>query len=204
METIKILMYEDNEELKNVIIEGLKNFEKFQLLATFQNCINVVEDIKKYKPDVVIMDIDLPHISGVDAVKTIKKINSNIEIIMHTVFEDEEKIFEAIRNGATGYLIKSSGLKKLIQGIDEVLQGGAPMSPSIARKVLKFHSQKSTNKEILSEREREIIQNLSEGLSYKMVSEKLFISIDTVRTHCKKIYKKLQVHTLAEALHKLK
>jgi DNA-binding NarL/FixJ family response regulator len=149
------------------------------------------------------MDIDLPKVSGIEGVKKAKYIFPDAEIIMNTVFDDEERIFQAIKNGASGYILKKVAFTELINAINDVLNGGAPMSPGIARKVINFHKLKLANHEALSTREFQIVEDLSKGLSYKMIADKHSISIETVRSHCKKIYRKLHVNSATEAINKL-
>ena len=147
----------------------------------------------------------MPGRTGIEGLKALKSVYPSIEVIMNTVFDDDDRIFKALREGATGYLLKKSSLSNLINSITEVVNGGAPMSPSIARKVLQFQNSKEsfTERNKLSERELEIINLLAKGMSYKMVATECFISIDTVRTYIKRIYEKLQVHSVTEAVHKV-
>jgi DNA-binding NarL/FixJ family response regulator len=152
------------------------------------------------------MDIDLPGKSGIEGVREVKSAYPKVEVIMITVFEDDDRIFKALQAGATGYLLKKTSLHSMIQAIQEVHAGGAPMSPSIARKVLQMPfalKNDNVSEYNLSQREIEIMKLLSKGLSYKMVAEELFISIDTVRSYIKRIYEKLHVHSITEAIHKV-
>ncbi|MFM2393022.1 MAG: hypothetical protein RLZZ546_1004 [Bacteroidota bacterium] len=202
----KILIYEDNNDLRKSLVKLLQMEESFEVVGHFENCVNIKSDIEKLHPSVIIMDIDMPYMTGVEGVVIAKQHFPEIEIIMHTIFEDNDHVFEAISSGANGYLLKNESNEKVISSIKDLLRGGAPMSSSIARKLLKHHQHKTkfTNTEALTPRELEIITELSKGLSYKMAAAKLFISIETVRSHCKKIYEKLQVHSLAEAVNKIK
>ena len=152
------------------------------------------------------MDIDMPGRTGIEGVKDLKSVYPEVEVIMNTVFDDDDRIFNAILAGATGYLLKKSSLSTLLSSIKEVHAGGAPMSPSIARKILSIprqHDGTNDFKHILSERELNILQLLAKGLSYKMFADESFISIDTVRSYIKRIYEKLQVHSVTEAVHKV-
>lgn len=180
--------------------------QDFEVVGDFEHCLDICQQTAELKPDVILMDIDMPKMNGVQGVAMVKKEHPEVEVVMHTVFDDNDSIFNALAAGASGYILKNESNENVIQSLKELLKGGAPMSPTIARKLVKFHQQKPRLDPgaILSPREMEIIQELSKGLSYKMVAAKLFISIETVRSHCKKIYEKLHVHSLAEALHKMK
>jgi DNA-binding NarL/FixJ family response regulator len=202
----KIVIYDDNNDLRKSLKLLLEAEGSFEVIGDYEHCMDVVKNTTAQKPDVIVMDIDMPRMSGVQGVALVKKEFPEVEVIMHTVFDDNDYIFDALKAGASGYILKNESNENVIQSIKELLVGGAPMSPSIARKLVNFHQQKSRfdPSVVLSPRELEIIQELSKGLSYKMVAAKLFISIETVRSHCKKIYEKLHVHSLAEALHKIK
>ena len=205
MTDIKTIIYEDNDTLREALSFLIDGTEGFQLLGAFDNCVEVVEQVKKYEPDVILMDIDLPEVSGIEAVRRIKKRFSYIDILMLTVFDDDDRVFESIKAGATGYLLKKTSPARILEAIREVFEGGAPMSPSIARRVMQnLHSRPEHIEEIaqLTNRELEILQHLSEGKSYKMVAESCQITIETVRTHIKRIYEKLQVHSVTEAIAK--
>jgi DNA-binding NarL/FixJ family response regulator len=205
MTDIKAIIYEDNQTLREALSFLIDGTEGFRLLGAFGNCVDAVEQVKKLQPDVILMDIDLPEVNGIEAVRKIKKRFSYIDILMLTVFDDDDRVFESIKAGATGYLLKKTPPARIIDAIREAFEGGAPMSPSIARRVmLSLHARPQHIEEIsqLSNRELEILQNLSDGKSYKMVAESLQITIDTVRTHIKRIYEKLQVHSVTEAISK--
>jgi DNA-binding NarL/FixJ family response regulator len=150
-------------------------------------------------PDVVLMDINMPEADGIAGLKEIKEQFPHIKVLMQTVFDDHEKIFECIRNGASGYILKKDPAPRILQAIQEVYDGGAVMNPAIALKVLEFFKpQKVSNP--LSKRETEVLQLLAEGMSYKMIADKLFLSFNTVNTHVKHIYEKLHVSSLGEAI----
>lgn len=203
--SVKILMYDDNEALR-ASMEALISEEKdFELLAAMPNAETIEEDIRDLKPDVVLMDIDMPRVNGVQAVHTIRKMNEQLPVIMLTVFDDNENIFKAICAGASGYILKRYATEEIPTAIRNVLTGGAPMTGTVAKKVLQMIPQAKTNegeKNDLSKRETEILQFLVNGFSYKMIAAKLDISIDTVRFHIKKIYDKLHVHSATEAVSK--
>ncbi len=163
------------------------------------NCMNVIADMQTYFPDVVLMDINMPEADGIGGLKVIKQKFPHIKVLMQTVFDDSDKVFECIRNGASGYILKKDSPQRILQAIQEVNEGGAVMNPSIALKVLDyFKPQKKDNP--LSQRETQVLELLAEGLSYKMVADKLFLSFNTVNTHIKHIYEKLHVSSLGEAI----
>lgn len=206
MAEIKVSIYEDNTGLREVISNIISNTTGFELVGAYSNCIDIITNTNENLPDVILMDIDMPGKTGIEGVLEIKPLFPNVEVIMNTVFEDDERLFKALQAGATGYLLKKNSLSALLESIKDVYSGGAPMSPVIARKVLKlpFAEGKSNNViNNLAERELEILKLLSKGLSYKMVASELFISIDTVRTYIKRIYEKLHVHSVTEAIHKV-
>jgi DNA-binding NarL/FixJ family response regulator len=200
---VKILIYDDNEALRNSIRVMLS--DEFEIAASMPNAETVETDIRELKPDVVLMDIDMPDVNGVEAVRRVRKIDSSLPVIMLTVFDDNENIFNAICAGASGYILKRYALEELPAAINDVLTGGAPMTGSVAKKVLQMVPQagnKEQEKSDLSKRETEILQFLVNGYSYKMIASELKVSIDTVRFHIKKIYDKLHVHSATEAVSK--
>ncbi len=202
----KIIIYDDNKERRESL-KVLVNLQKdMTCTGIFKLCTQALNDIADTKPDVILMDINMPEMSGIEAVKKIRSKFPDIKIIMQTVFDDPEKIFAAIEAGADGYFLKSSSASKLIEGIKEVMDGGAPMTASVARIVLnKFKEGRhvSSHEDLqLNEQERSILANLVNGLSYKMIADKLDISIDTVRDHIKRIYRALEVNSKAEVIRK--
>ncbi len=206
MQKIKVAIYEDNGGLREILAGIIRDSEAFELAGEFGHCLDAVQNTAAFHPDVVIMDIDLPGKSGIEGVRDIKSSFPEVEIIINTVFDDDERIFSAIKAGATGYLLKKNSLATLLSSIQEVHAGGAPMSPSIARRVLTqplVSNSENNFLKLLSERELEILRLLSKGFSYKMIAEELYISIDTVRTYVKRIYEKLHVHSVTEAVHKV-
>lgn len=201
--TIRVLIYDDNEALRNSIRLLVEAETDFELLATMPNAETVETDLKEMQPDVVLMDIDMPVVNGVEAVKRIRKINAELPVIMLTVFDDNENIFNAICAGASGYILKRYASAEIPGAIRLVLNGGAPMTGSVARKVLTMVPQAKTQdqeKSNLTSRETAILQSLVNGYSYKMIASEAGISIDTVRFHIKKIYDKLHVHSATEAV----
>ena len=201
---LSILIYEDNPLLRESVGTMIQSNRDLRLEAAFENVLNVEAEVKFYNPDFILMDIDMPGMSGIEAVIKIRKFNTEVPIVMLTVFDDNTHVFEALQAGASGYLLKKHISTKLFDAIQEVLDGGAPMSPSIARMVLASMLQKPAveNPYQLTSREKEILTSLSKGNSYKMIASEFGISIDTVRTHIKKIYEKLHVHSQTEAVSK--
>jgi DNA-binding NarL/FixJ family response regulator len=199
-----VLIYEDNALLRESLGSMIRTSDKLILAATFENVLNVEAEVQSLNPDFILMDIDMPGMSGIEAVQKIRKFNSSVCIIMLTVFDDNTHVFEALRAGASGYLLKKHISTKLFDALQEVQDGGAPMSPSIARMVLASMQQKNVveNPYQLTAKEKIVLTTLSKGNSYKLIASELDISIDTVRTHIKKIYEKLQVHSQTEAVSK--
>ncbi len=202
---IKVLIYEDNEPLRKSIETLLMWDEGFDVVAAMEDAVSVKDDVIVLKPDVVLMDIDMPLSNGVEAVTSIRKMHNDLPIIMFTVFEDDDNIFKAIQAGANGYLLKKN-FDQIPTALKDVLDGGAPMTSSVAKKVLSFIPKNNlalqSEIESLSAREIEILQLITKGFSYKMIGQQLLIATETVRTHIKKIYKKLQVNSATEAVYK--
>ena len=200
---LSVLIYEDNNLLRESVAAMIETSAELKLEAAFEHVLNVEAELKAYNPDVVLMDIDMPGMTGIEAVQKIRRFNSQVPIIMLTVFDDNAHVFEALQSGASGYLLKKHISTKLFNAITEVMEGGAPMSPSIARMVLaSMRKPISGNSYQLTTREKEILTSLSKGNSYKLIASEFSISIDTVRTHIKKIYEKLHVHSQTEAVSK--
>jgi len=200
---IKVLIYDDNVALRNSMEVLLNDVDDFEVVAAMPNAETIAADLKTFKPDVVLMDIDMPAVNGVEAVKLIRKINNQLPVIMLTVFDDNENIFKAICAGASGYILKRYATEEIPAAIRNVLTGGAPMTGSVARKVLQMVPQakdEQHEKADLSPKETAILQLLVNGYSYKMIATEIGISIDTVRFHIKKIYDKLHVHSATEAV----
>lgn len=200
----KIIIYDDDEILRHSISYLLSLEDDFLVLATKSNPLNVLADIKEYNPDVILMDIEMPAMNGVEAVKTIRSKHANLPVLMLTVFEDNENIYNALCAGASGYLLKKTDPETLANGIIDVLNGGAPMTGSIAKKVLHIFAHKPQHKdaanELLTKREVELLGYLVKGMSYKMIAADMYISVETVRSHIKSIYKKLEVKNAASAV----
>lgn len=203
---IRVLIFEDNKARQEALQMLLQHTDDMVCVGIHENCAQVIEVLEGALPDVVLMDIDMPVVNGIEGLKKIRRHSPRVFIIMQTVFENNDKIFEAIRAGADGYLLKKTPAQKLIDGIREVLEGGAPMTPAVARKVLEMHhDQPNAAKKAklnLSERELEILSLLVKGMSYKMIADAAGISWHTVNGHFKKIYEKLHVHSATEAVAK--
>ena len=202
---IKVLIYEDNPQLREGLAMLINGSEGFEVLAAFKNCNHAAEEVEAFRPDVILMDIDMPGINGIEGLKIVRQTNVEVKVLMLTVFDDNRNVFEALRNGANGYLLKKTPPSRLLEYIQEAHTGGAPMTSSIASQVLKMFSevQSPANENYnLSEREKQVLQLLVNGYSYKMIASEMFISIDTVRSHIKKIYEKLHVNSKSEAVAK--
>ena len=204
MKEIRVAIFEDNRSLRESLFNLLESSDGFTCVGAFAHCERVVENIGETQPDVILMDIELPVVSGIEAVKKIREKYPDIKILMETIFEEDEKIFQSICNGAQGYILKNTPPEGILNAIREIYEGGAPMTPIIASKVLrlfKTNLSESTDESYgLSGREKEILKCLVEGMSYKMIADSCFISADTVNGHIKNIYKKLQVHSKSEAV----
>ena len=203
---IKLAIIEDNTALRQSLEQLFTRTSNMKCVASLNNLLNVVSEFQKSQPDIVLMDIGLPAINGIEGVRTVKSNFESIQVIMFTVFEDDEKIFEAIRTGASGYLLKKTPPEEILDAINELHEGGAPMSPSIARKVIQAFQVKPSSvleDHQLTSREKEILYALVDGLSYKKIAEKYFVSIHTVRSHISSIYEKLHVNSKSQAVAKV-
>ncbi len=203
---IRVTIFEDNRTFLDSLLLLLERNRKFTLANAFSNADNVVEKVKSSQPDIVLMDIQMPGTDGIEALKTLKAKFPGLNILMQTVFQDEDKIFKAIIHGASGYILKTTSPEGIFQAIEETYNGGAPMSPVVATKVLKLMQKRhmllgSADESIhLTPREIEIIYLMIEGCSYKMIADRCNISFETVRSHIKNIYAKLHVGTMTEAV----
>jgi DNA-binding NarL/FixJ family response regulator len=203
---IRVAIVEDNQVLRKSMEQLFEQTEDIRCVASIKNLLNVVSVFQKAQPDIVIMDIGLPDISGIEGVRTLKSNFDNMQILMFTVFEDADKIFEAIREGASGYLLKKTRPLEIIEAIRDMNQGGSPMSPSVARKVVQYFQSGSPFKEEdfqLTAREKEILFALVDGLSYKKIADKYYLSVHTIRKHISSIYEKLHVHSKSQAVAKI-
>lgn len=219
MRMLRLVIFEDNADFRDSIIQLLRFTPDIEVVGVFPDGSRAKAEIKALAPDVVLMDIDMPVMNGIDATAVIKEEFPETQVLMLTVSEEEDRIFQALRNGATGYLLKKSDPDEIIEGVRTVCNGGSPMTPAIARKVLQhFHKNtlqttdtKSNYPERtvgseedpvsqLTAREREILEALVDGLSYKMIAARFFISADTVKNHIQGIYRKLHVNSKSEAI----
>ncbi|MEO5571535.1 MAG: response regulator transcription factor [Bacteroidia bacterium] len=212
---IRVTVFDDNKKMLDslsVLIDGTPGFH---MAGIFLNCNNVISDVQQSQPDVILMDIEMPGVDGIEAVKIVKQKFPNVNVMMQTAFENDENVFAAICAGASGYILKNTLPARILECIVEVYQGGSPMSPSVARKVLGFLQQPKTaaihpetseqhdvNDYNLTTREKEILTCLVKGMSYKMIAENCSISYETVRSHMKNIYDKLHVASMTEAVAK--
>ncbi|GGA81549.1 response regulator [Puia dinghuensis] len=207
---ITLLIVEDLDEVR----EGLKNFlalnPEFIVLDTFKTAEEALDAIPRLQADIVIMDISLPGMSGIECIRQIGDKSGHTQFMMFTVYENDEKVFEALKAGASGYLLKNTGLVNIIEALKELYEGGSPMSSNIARKLVRAFRQQAIetaenaipDTAILSSRENEILQLLSHGLLYKEIADQLSISTSTVRQHIHRIYEKLHVQNRTEAINK--
>lgn len=202
---IRVAVYEDNHALREALEILISEAEGFVLSGAYPDCTLVEQDLREAEADIVLMDIDMPGRSGIEGAAIVKRNFPAVEVLMLTVFDDEDKVFGAVCAGANGYLLKKTPPDKILEAIEDLYNGGAPMTPAIARKVLQlFPRTPAINSETdkLTPRELMVLQSLAKGNSYKMVAAELDISIETVRTHIKRIYEKLHVHSVAEAIAK--
>lgn len=202
---IRVLLFDNNSDIRETLTLALTDVDSIDFLGSWENCANAKQIVEVYKPDVILMDIDMPVCNGIDGVKLISKEFPHIKVIMLTVFDDDSNIFNALCAGAVGYLLKKTSPEKIVDSIQDALSGGAPITSSIALKVLKFFPKNYADQEIndfqLTKREHEILQALVKGMSYKIVAAEFKISIDTVRSHIRRIYEKLHVNSATEAAH---
>jgi DNA-binding NarL/FixJ family response regulator len=207
--SLRIAIFDDNKNICDSIVMLLQTEPSFLIAGVFNHVLDCLEDIKQCNPDVVLMDIEMPGMTGIEAVRIIKKELPQVQVLMQTVFEDDDRVFDSICAGASGYILKNFLNTRLIDSIKELQYGGSPMSPSIASKV--FNKLQQMPQYIrpqmqpdykLTPREKDVLACIVKGLSYKMIAAELNISYETVRSHVKKIYEKLHVASLTEAVAK--
>jgi len=201
--SIKVLLYEDNDLLRESISSMVTLSGSMELLGAFAHANDVEEQVQLYNPDLILMDIEMPGRTGIEATSLVKKLAPETFVMILTVFDDSENVLNAIKAGASGYLLKKYIATRLFSAVEEILEGGAPMSPAVAKLVVQSMQkpQESTNYG-LTQREKDVLLSLSKGNSFKLIAADCKISIDTVRTHIKHIYEKLQVHCQTEAVSK--
>lgn len=202
---IVVSIVEDNENFRTTLARILSRTEGFSCASHYGNAEAALERLPQDKPDVVLMDINLPGINGVECVRRLKPLLPHMQVMMLTVYEDTENIFAALAAGATGYILKRTPKAELLEAIREMRAGGSPMTAHIARKVVQSFQQAGSSPkpaENLSQREQEVLDLLSQGFLYKEIAEKLGISYETVHTYIRRIYEKLQVRTRTEAVAK--
>lgn len=198
-----VVIYEDNKSLRHSLKLLIEDEPKFLVLADFANCLQVLENMQTFAPDLVIMDIDMPGMNGIEAVKIIKQNFPNVQVLMYTVFDDDNRIYECIRAGADGYILKNTSPENFIIYLNDLINGGAAMSPFVGKKVFEFfRNQNKLTETNLTTREKDILQFLVKGNSYKMIADKAGISVDTVKKHLQNIYHKLHVSCGTEAVAK--
>ena len=206
---VRVTLFDDNKKVLDSLSVLVDGSSGFILAGAYADCQNLEHKIKTSKPDVILMDIQMPGIDGISAVKELKKFAPGINVLMQTAFEDEDKIFDAICAGASGYILKNTTPSRIMECVMEVYQGGSPMSPSVARKVLKLLQSGNMNTNAVEEnnynltvREKQILGCLVNGMSYKMIGDNCNITYETVRSHMKNIYEKLHVASMTEAVAK--
>jgi DNA-binding NarL/FixJ family response regulator len=201
---IRVSILDDDEEFREVLSKVLNKSDGFKCVGSYETCEQALTKIEEDLPDILLLDIEMPGKSGIESLKEIKSIFPTVEVMMLTVYSDSEKIFQSLRNGAVGYLLKKSPTEKLLEAIREAYDGGAPFSGEVARKVLQYFQTPSgpAYSSLLSDREKEVLDALIEGHSTKAIAEKLFVSFHTIRFHLHNIYTKLHVNSRSEAVAK--
>jgi len=201
---VSIIIFEDNEQLRESLVHLLNNSNEFEVTGDYGHILDAASIVRRGRPDVVIMDIDLPGKSGIEGVRIIKETRPETLVIMYTMFEDDEKLFNSLCAGANGYILKKTSPYKLFEAISEVMEGAAPMSSSIARRVLSsFEKRTSSSKYHLTQKETEILHLLIQGYSVKLIAAEMKIAFTTARSHLKNIYHKLHVNCGKEAIAKV-
>ncbi len=207
MATIKLVIVEDLEEVTEGLSEFIRRDPELQLLSTFRTAEAAILELPLLKPDIVIMDINLPGITGIECIRQVKKTGVVMQFMMFTVYENNDQVFEALKAGASGYLLKKTAPLQIIEAVKELYNGGSPMSTTIARKLVTIFQEQqngaNTEASVLTPREKEVLEYLAKGMLYKEIAEQLGISFHTVRQHIGKIYEKLHVQNKTEAINKV-
>jgi len=206
-ESIRVILFEDNKHYRESLYYIINGTAGYECVGAFPDCSDLLFHIRQTKPHVVLMDIEMPGISGIEATRKIKSEFPDLQILMQTVFKDDENIFESILAGASGYMLKNASPSEMLNAIYDVYHGGSPMSSAVARRVLSRFQQVTPRKTnahdyALTPREKEILALLVEGKSYKMIAAKFNIAYETVRSHMKNIYSKLHAASLTEVVAK--
>ena len=202
---ITVSIVEDNDKLRGTLARVINRADGFRCVSDYANAEDALKDLPTARPEVVLMDINLPGMNGVECVRQLKQLLPQTQVMMLTVYEDTENIFNALTAGASGYMLKRTSTKELLEAIQEVHRGGSPMTMHIARKVVQSFQRTTATApsgDNLSEREQQVLDLLSQGLMYKEIADKLEISYETVHTYIRRIYEKLQVRTRTEAVTK--
>ncbi|MEM9856058.1 MAG: response regulator transcription factor [Bacteroidota bacterium] len=196
----RIVIVEDNDAVREGFALIINSVSNYYVVNAYDNAEDAIKNIKKDTPEIILMDLELPGMNGIEAISIIKKSHPNIELIVNTIYENSELVFQALVAGASGYITKNTSHSQLLDAIDEVKNGGAPMSSKIAKMVVNSF-QKNPNSP-LSSRETQVLELLSKGKSYSMIAQELFITKETAKSHIKNIYSKLQVNSKSEAIAK--
>ncbi len=196
----RIVIVEDNDAVREGFSLIINSVSNYYVVNGYDNAEDAIKNLKKDKPDIILMDLELPGMNGIDAINIIKKSSPHIQLIVNTIYENSDLVFQALCGGASGYITKNTSHSELLDAIDEVTNGGAPMSSKIAKMVVASF-QKNPNSP-LSARETEVLELLSKGKSYSMIALDLFVTKETAKSHIKNIYSKLQVHSKSEAIAK--
>lgn len=202
MSKLRIVIFEDNTDLRDSMSMILDAVDDFELTGSYSNAQRLVSRIEQSKPDVILMDINMPGKSGIEATKEIRSHYPHIKVLMQTVFDEDDKVFASLCAGASGYILKNTTAEKMLQAIREVASGGVFFTPSIASKVMNDFQTRQSHSEfiMLTEREKEVLHYMVEGLQYKTIADKIFLSYEGVHSHVKKIYEKLHVNSKSEAV----
>jgi len=206
MAPIKVCIVEDLKEVRDGVISLLTLDDRFEVLCGYENAEIATEELPAWQPDIVIMDINLSGMTGIECIRKVKAICPNTQFIMFTIYEDDEKVFEALSAGASGYLLKKTPVGKIVDALAELHEGGSPMSTQIARKViqsLQKHSESAEESKLLTNKEHEVLRLLSQGHLYKEIAVKLNLSVSTIKKHLHNVYQKLHVNNRTEAINKI-
>ena len=200
---IKVALVDDDEGIRNGLSALLKRAPGYRLVGDYANAETAVKEIPSAQPDVVLMDINLPGMKGYDCVRQLKEAHPTIQFLMLTVYEDSDSLFNSLRAGASGYLLKRTASARLLEAVRDVFDGGSPLSPQLARRVVQFFSKPAAHDSGLAKltpAEREFLDQLAKGFAYKEIADRMKISIDTVRSYVRTVYEKLHVHSRTEAV----